>query len=105
MQSFFTKIVGVSFDNSNGSSRQDLITSLEGLPCPLTLNREHGNPHDENAIAVMDSHGRQLGFLSRNIAEQMAPIMDSGLLVQAHAIQVTGGWPLNYGVNIQIHYY
>ena len=105
MQSFFTKIVGVSFENTNGSSRQDLISELEGLPCPLTLTREHNNPHDENAIAVMDTQGRQLGFLSRNIAEQMAPIIDSGLLVKAHAVQVTGGWPLNYGVNIQIHYY
>ena len=67
MNSFFTKIVGVSFENPNGSSRQDLITELEGLPCPLTLNREHNNPHDENAISVMDSQGRQLGFLSETL--------------------------------------
>ena len=105
MRSFFTKIVGVSFENTNGSSRQDIITELEGLPCPLTLRREHENPHDENAIAVMDPNGRQIGFLSRNIAEQMAPISDSGLRVMANAVQVTGGWPLNYGVNIQVHYY
>ena len=105
MRSFFTKIVGVSFENENGSSRQDLITELDSVPCSLELRRIFDNPHDENAIAVIDPKGRQLGYLSRNIAEQMAPIIDSGLIVQANAVQVTGGWPLHYGVNIQIHYY
>ena len=105
MRSFFTKIVGVSFENTNGVSRQELITELEAVPCSLGLRRHYDNPHDENAIAVIDPKGRQLGFLSRYIAQQMAPIIDSGLSVQAHAIQVTGGWPLNYGVNIQVHYH
>jgi len=104
MRSFYTKIVGVSFDNDNGISRQDIIPDLDTIPCPLELRRIPNNPHDENAIAVIDPKGRQLGYLSRNIAEQMAPMMDSGLNVRAQAIQVTGGWPLNCGVNIQVQY-
>jgi len=104
MRSFYTKIVGVSFDNDNGISRQDLISELETVPCPLELCRQPQNPHDENAIAVIDPKGRQLGYLSRNIAEQMAPMIDSGLSIQAQAIQITGGWPLNFGLNIQVQY-
>ena len=104
MRSFFTKIVGVSFDNDNGISRQDLISELDSVPCALTLLREVQNPHDSNAIAILDPKGRQLGYLSRSIAQQLAQHLDSGLGIHAHAVQVTGGWPLNYGVNIKIHY-
>ena len=104
MRSFFTKIVGVSFENENGSLRQDLISELDSVPCTLTLMREADNPHDCNAIAIFDPKGRQLGYLSRSIAIQMAKLIDSGISVYAHAIQVTGGWPLHYGVNIKVHY-
>ena len=104
MRSFFTKIVGVSFENENGSARQALIAELDSVPCMLSLVRECENPHDCNAIAVFDGKGRQLGYLSRNIADQMAKVMDAGLHVQAHAMQVTGGWPLHYGVNIKVMY-
>ena len=104
MRSFFTKIVGVSFENENGSARQELIAELESVPCALSLVRECDNPHDNNAIAVFDTKGRQLGYLSRHIADQMSKVMDAGIHVQAHVMQVTGGWPLHYGVNIKVIY-
>ena len=104
MRSFFTKIVGVTFDNPNGTSRQNLIAELSNLPCSLSLKRQEDNPHDNNAVAGFDPNGRQLGFLSREVAIQVANLLDNGTKVQAQATQVTGGWPFNYGVNLKVEY-
>ena len=104
MRSFYTKIVGVTFDNSNGTSRQSLIADLDNLPCDLQLERQQENPHDCNAVAVLDPQGRQLGYLSRAVADQIARLLDLGSTVQVQATQVTGGWPFNYGVNLRLEY-
>ena len=104
MPKFYTKIVGVSFENPNGPSRQELIAALPAPPCLLHLQRQLDNPYDSNAIAVLDDKGRQLGFLSKDISSRLANELDKGIQIQAKAIQVTGGWPFHYGVNLQIEY-
>ena len=104
MPKFFTKIVGVSFENPTGPSRQELIAGLPSTPCQLQLERQLNNPYDVNAIAVFDTKGRQLGYLSKDIASRLAHELDKGIPIQAKAIQITGGWPFHYGVNLQIEY-
>ncbi|HEY1596191.1 MAG TPA: HIRAN domain-containing protein [Thermoleophilaceae bacterium] len=44
----------------------------------LELRRDPGNEHDANAIAVHASGGEQLGFVPRELAEQLAPDLDAG---------------------------
>lgn len=92
---FFTKIVGVTFDN-----RQDLLAELQ-VGQQLELFHETDNPHDENAIAVY-ADGEQLGYLKRNIARHLAENFDNGITYQAVVVQVTGSIEKNLGANIFI---
>ena len=106
---FHTKIVGVTFPNVDGSNRQNLIEELEEKsqtsqsPLPLFLRRERMNPYDSNAVAVCDSGGRQLGYLSRQVAVTVAPFIDRGERIRAEVARITGGGlTQNYGVNIRV---
>lgn len=93
--SFYTKIVGVSFEG-----RQNSIAGLqEGYA--LDLVRQPDNPKDTNAIAAR--YGAvQLGFLRAQIAKQLAPIVDDGALYRARIASLTGAGTqgAHRGVNI-----
>ena len=104
--SFHTKLHGVTHVNADGSHRQDLLEDLfdaleEAAPVELEARREPDNAFDPNAIAVFDGGGRQLGYLSREVARQLGPQMDRGARVRVLAEVVTGGGlSQNYGVNV-----
>jgi single-stranded-DNA-specific exonuclease len=94
--SFMTRVRGVSFED-----RQSLCACLkEGDR--LSLLRQPNNPADGNAICCMTENGDQLGYLSRQIAAQLAPLMDLGVEYGAVVLQVTGGQDKLFGVNIQV---
>jgi HIRAN domain len=44
----------------------------------LELRRDPDNPHDPNAIAVHEPGGEQVGWVPRELAEQLAPDLDAG---------------------------
>ncbi len=92
---FYTKVVGVTFEN-----RQMLVEQLVAGQ-PLELVRECDNVHDENAIAVY-ADGAQIGYLKRNIARHLAPNIDQGIGYEAMVVQVTGSAEKNWGANIFI---
>lgn len=91
-------------------------------PCPLSLVREPENPYDRNAIAVFyeltDEDATleiycfhfdfplkpQIGYLSRDVAAKVAPLMDKGYEVNCTAIERTGDPEVegSLGVNIEI---
>ena len=108
MNGFFTKIVGVSFQNEDGSSRQEIIEKLKGeassKTITLKLERQHSNPHDTNAVAVNTPKGKQLGFLSKKVSETIAPLLDNGKPVTATISSITGGWPMHLGINIKLEF-
>jgi hypothetical protein len=46
---------------------------------PLQLRRDPGNPHDPNAIQVHPADGgAQVGWVPRELAEELAPELDAG---------------------------
>lgn len=93
---FPTKIMGVSFEG-----RQDVVAGLTpGLD--LELQRQPANPVDANAIAVY--YGTlQLGFLRKQIAKHLAPLIDGGTIYRARIEHVTGGTSgKNFGVNVRV---
>ena len=45
---------------------------------PLELRRDAGNEHDPNAIAVHVRGGKQLGWVPRELAADIAPQIDAG---------------------------
>jgi len=98
--SFFTKIVGVSFEG-----RQDHLHGLEA-GFALELRRQPDNPKDPNAIAV--HYGAvQLGFIRAGIAKHLAPQIDSGIRYRARIASLTGtqaipGGERFRGVNIEV---
>jgi single-stranded-DNA-specific exonuclease len=94
--SFPTKVMGVSFEG-----RQDLVAGL--LPGhELELRRQCDNPVDSNAIAV--HYGAfHIGFLRKQIAKHLAPLIDGGVRYTARIEHVTGGRDgKNYGLNIRV---
>jgi hypothetical protein len=65
-----TSVVGVTFDG-----RQEFIKKLN-IGEPISLIREINNPHDFNAIKVVTENGAHIGYINRELAEKIAPIMD-----------------------------
>lgn len=98
---FYTKVVGVSHKNEDGSSRQKIIKDYASENKYVILEREPNNKFDKNAVAVfieagfLFSHGKyQLGYLDGRTAEDIAPLIDSGVEVKAYISSITG---LEYG--------
>ena len=107
---FYTKIVGVNFPNtgSNTENRQTIIHQLfmANRLAPgqeLALEADFNNLHDSNAIKVIAPDGRQLGYLSREIAASVATKIRQGHICQAFVDSVTGGSNgYLYGINIRL---
>lgn len=94
---FYTKVVGVTFDNRQRHIRR----TSEGER--VTLEREPGNLYDSNAIKVMNEAGNQIGHISKDLASSMAPRMDAGVVYHAKVTAITGTNPgENLGVNLLI---
>jgi hypothetical protein len=49
----------------------------------VVLEREPDNSHDGNAILVLTQGGTELGYVPRELAKQMAPLLDAGADVEA----------------------
>ena len=55
--------------------------------------RYGGNPHNSNAVVIFDQAYRQVGYLSRDVTSQMAPLIDQQLVDQIECeviIAITG---------------
>lgn len=94
---FHTKVVGVTFEGRQRYVRQ----TREGER--LKLERDRYNEYDRNAIKVINSSGNTLGFISKELASDMAPQMDRGIIYTATVSNITGLNPgENMGVNILV---
>ncbi len=90
----FTKIRGVQ-------RRRGAVDNCEAGEL-LQLVREPGNKADSDAIMVFNDEGEQVGYLSKELAEQLAPAIDSGVRYAARVLEVTGQEHDNPGVNIEV---
>lgn len=94
---FHTKVVGVTF-----GERQKYIRDMQ-IGERIILEREPDNTYDKNAIKVINSKGFQIGFISKDLAAQLAPKLDNGLKLSAVCSDITGGCVgYSYGVTIKI---
>jgi hypothetical protein len=117
VRSIHTKIRGVTKENPDGVNRQQIISHCCHSGDALYLVRERNNPVGRNAIqvrrivysAVPDTPrlGEQLGYVSHELAEELAPKMDNdGFVLFAWIMNVTGGEDgESLGVNIQVEEY
>ena len=94
-----TKIVGVTRGN-----RQELLEELSEYD-EIELVREPNNPHDPNAIAVLNPDGEKLGYIRAGLARDLAAYMElypNSILV-GEILEITGDEVgKNYGCNIEI---
>ena len=77
------KVVGVTFSNDDGSKRSEIIreiidkidAGMDSGDVEIKLERESDNKFDINAIKVM-ADGKQIGYIGKEYAAIMAPLMD-----------------------------
>jgi hypothetical protein len=112
-----TKIRGVTKRNADGTDRQRIIERRCHIGDALYLRREPSNPVDRCAIQVRrvvcsdvpdnPRLAEHLGYLSRELAQELAPRIDGqGHILIGEIIEVTGGDNTHsFGVNIQIKEY
>lgn len=104
-RTFYSKVVGVSYNNPDGTSRQRIIKTHCKAGQSLQLKPEPDNPHDPNALGVWVSAG-QIGYIEGGrLAEDLSRYLNSGITVRVLVKGVTGGasdQPM-CGVNISIH--
>lgn len=94
-RSFRTKVVGVTFQNPDGTNRQDIISKCK-VGEHVFLKRDYENSYDQYAIAILRKTGEQIGFIARDVAfrhegmNDLAPHIDQGGEVTAKIADFIG---------------
>ncbi len=103
VESFFTKVVGVTFDNPDGENRQKVISRCKEGEI-LRLLRDSTISGHPNAVKVCRLNGEQLGYIRSELSLNLAPRMDRGMEVFAEIKDITGGEEgrETLGVNIEV---
>ncbi len=104
-----TKVVGVTFENDDGSDRQHLIGKCKPGDL-LILLHDTENKHDSCAVAVYHERRSfgfkkiaQIGYLGQHLGADIVAHMESGGEAYAIIKEITGGeWGENCGVNIVV---
>lgn len=90
---FYTKVVGVTFEN-----RQKYIQNLQ-IGDKIELVREPDNEYDSLAIGIFCGNYK-IGYLKKELAKYLAPNIDKGVFYEGYICNKTGGKDKNLGVNI-----
>ncbi len=85
LQPFYTKLAGVTFGNSQENIKQCSCADVGAF----ALDREPDNPHDPNAIRVSLLGIHDMGYLPRDAAQKIAPLIDAGRKFLAEFVRVT----------------
>lgn len=90
----YTKVVGVTHKNADGSSRQRILKRMrreERDHERVYLEHEPENPYDENAVKVLNTDCEQLGYLERSLAADIVGRAAKGETFSAVITGFTGG--------------
>ncbi len=99
------KAVGVTFGNRQ--TLLDHLTRYAPEDITVTLQRENSNTADSNAIqivaAVRNKGAAVIGYINRELAAAIAPLMDKGAEIISRFKAITGGgYGYNYGFNLEL---
>lgn len=96
-----TKLVGVSFQNEDGSERQSLIKSLKQGD-NLTIEAEPSNKYDSNSH-VIKFNSKIIGHISRELsADLVNKKLNKENIIGIKEWKVTGSDKHTLGVNVII---
>jgi hypothetical protein len=98
----FTSVKGVTFSNVDGTKRQEVLATMKPEE-ELQLVREKNNPFDPNAIQVFYKD-TMLGYIAKELARDLAPSIDAGIVIKCFVKEITGGTPKapTRGLNIRL---
>jgi len=85
---FLVGVRGESFDNSDGTNRQEIIRKLK-LGQPVNLTADPMNIHDRHAVAVFSVDNKQIGFLPSDARDSSSILRGEPL--EAKIYKLTGG--------------
>ena len=99
------KAVGVT--HGNRQTRLERLTRYSADDITVTLQREQGNAHDSNAIqvvaAVRNKGAAVIGYINRELAAALAPLLDKGATITSRFNAVIGGERgYNYGLALDL---
>lgn len=100
-----TKVVGVTYKNEDGSSRQSIIRKYGEPDATIILERDYENEFSDHAVAVKiiddDFEERQIGYLSEEFAEKLYDKLEQ---VRCVVKDITGGEEdkKTLGVNLEM---
>jgi hypothetical protein len=97
-----TKVVGVSKENMDGTSRQAIILSEVIEEDLLSLQLEPDNEFDPNAVKVLSKFGNQIGYLGRDVAERVKMAILNEVSVKVVARWVSGDKFKGVGLRIEL---
>lgn len=95
------RLCGVTFAN-----RQTVIAGLEPGD-PIQLIREADNPHDSNAVRATAADGSTIGYLARDLAAKVSPVLGdreeplSATIVAVHDCGLPGA-PLGVEISFDV---
>ena len=101
-----TNTAGVTYGKRQGLLHRLNKYSPEDIT--ITLERETGNAYDPNAVQIVagvkGKGSAVMGYVGRELAKVIAPLLDAGKSVKAVFDGITGGsdYRLNYGLNIAL---
>lgn len=102
IRDFHTKVVGVTFNNDDGSSRQAIIKACK--PGDDIIFKPVPTAEYPDAIGVFNKRGQQLGHLSQGVAAEIKN--EYGYNPMSVTVSnVTGGGEYSYGCNLHIIIY
>jgi len=84
---FCTRVAGVTYENRDGSSRQEAIQNCRCYE-QVYLEPEPDNPVDPNAIRVVRGNGEQIGYLRADLAGEVANDLQQGWVFVAFVAAV-----------------
>jgi hypothetical protein len=98
-----TKLVGVSFKNSDGGERQELIRGLKEGDV-LTIEPEPTNPYDQYSHIIKSPEGKILGHVSRSLAYELHEKVNKNneRIIGITEWKQTGGGKQTLGLNVLI---
>ena len=96
------KVVGVSKENADGTSRQEIIVNEVAEDDLLSLELEPDNPYDPNAVKVLSKTGNQIGYLGRDVAERVRLAILNEVNITVKASWVSGDKFKGVGLRIEL---
>jgi len=96
-----TKIAGVTYNNEDGTPRQDIIKTLI-VGQELSIKHDSLNPFDANCQNLTTDNGLLVGNLKRELAADVRNGQLNGWTYMAKVKDITGQDKHTLGVNIEL---